>query len=220
MKITIFCQILYLSIHSGYVFPSPDSSNHLRKNMNHSIDSQKLRISDLLAHDMFYNPKLVTWHRPQLFFNSMTEYLGDFAMTGGEDGNMIKIAYYVPGTDHMGEKRRVGYAINLVAKPVYFGGYKYYFICPLCRRMCSVLYQPNHHEHFGCHLCHKIRYPTQICNQRHSGYTMLKRMMIEKKADDLEIGATKGMYKGQRTKRWLKIDELRREIEKYPSTFC
>jgi hypothetical protein len=188
--------------------------------MAHYLDCKKLKISDLLERNMFKDPKTVKWHWPQLFYHPTTEYLGDFAMVGVEDDNMIKIGHYVPGYDHLGEKKMVGYAVNIVSKPVYFGGCKYYFLCPLCRRMCSVLYKPDNHQCFGCNDCHDIRYPTQVVNSNHSSYGAIKRSMIEKKIEGLETSMVKKMYRGVPTRRSVKIEWLERQRDRWPNRFC
>jgi hypothetical protein len=197
-----------------YLFGPSTLQKYFNKNMANYTDCKKLRISDLIERDMFYIPKTVVLHWPQLFFMPMTDYLGDFAMTGLVDGNKILVAYYGSGCDLLGQPKKLAFVIHIVKEAVHFGGYKRYFLCPLCKRMCSVLYKPDSHDFFGCNECHHIRYPTQVVNQKHSAYAVIRGSMAQKRIDKLEVERPRRMYAGRKTRRAERIEKLYRFVGK------
>ena len=65
------------------------------------------------------------------------------------------------------EKKDLDYTIELVTTPCNFGGYRFWFICPLivdgypCRRRVGKLYLPPGGTYFGCRHCHNLTYECQ-----------------------------------------------------------
>ncbi len=57
------------------------------------------------------------------------------------------------------------YPVKLTSTPCFFGGQRYWFICPLvirgrpCKRRCAVLYLVG--EYFGCRECYGLAYRSQ-----------------------------------------------------------
>lgn len=40
----------------------------------------------------------------------------------------------------------------------YFGGVRWWFVCPKCGRRCYKLYRPRHRRYFACRICHELKY--------------------------------------------------------------
>lgn len=59
------------------------------------------------------------------------------------------------------------YNIRLMKRRCYYGGVRYYFICPSkdnfedCNRPSGVLYLPPNNKYFACRQCHKLIYRQQ-----------------------------------------------------------
>jgi len=62
------------------------------------------------------------------------------------------------------EKTESNYVISLSRDPCRFGGYRFYFICPLtkngitCRRRTTKLYIASGYTYFGCRMCYNLTY--------------------------------------------------------------
>lgn len=131
----------------------------------------------------------------------------------------IELGYIIVEQDDV--HKRIHCRVRLTRTTKQWGGFRYYFICPLtvngapCLRRVAVLYLPLGEELFGCRNCHEIKYPTQVFNKRHSGYDNVKRSLIEGKIDKLEIGLRE-YYGGIKTKRNARLDALYKEKDKYP----
>ena len=62
------------------------------------------------------------------------------------------------------EKESLRYPVHLVSEPCYFGGERWWFICPLvrggqpCGRRVGKLYLPTRGKYFGCRHCYDLTY--------------------------------------------------------------
>ena len=78
---------------------------------------------------------------------------------------------YVYTNGGTGEKTELNYRARLIWVPHYFGGGRWWFICPLvindqpCNRRVGVLYLGNG-KYFGCRHCYNLTY--QSCKDSHS----------------------------------------------------
>jgi len=48
--------------------------------------------------------------------------------------------------------------IPLTNTPCYFGGVRWWFVCPSCKRRVGVLYKPYYAEYFRCRHCYDLTY--------------------------------------------------------------
>ncbi len=68
-----------------------------------------------------------------------------------------------------GEKQDLRYDIELATTPCWYGGLRYWFICPLvkngcsCRRRITKLYLPPSGSYYGCRHCYNLTY--ESCQQ-------------------------------------------------------
>ncbi|HUU29584.1 MAG TPA: hypothetical protein VM123_17415 [archaeon] len=86
----------------------------------------------------------------------------DFVVSTVEGDEYIRFQY--TQTDrHTGEKSELDYKARLVWTPCYFGGRRWWFICPLvvngraCERRVGVLYLGGS-KYFGCRKCYNLTY--------------------------------------------------------------
>lgn len=52
----------------------------------------------------------------------------------------------------------VNLVISIVSTPVFDGGVRWWFSCPLCRRRCGTLHLTSGSLNFGCRKCHQLTY--------------------------------------------------------------
>jgi hypothetical protein len=102
--------------------------------------------------------------------------------------NNVRLYYSCVNTT-TGDKENFDYKIRLVTTPCYFGGKRFWFICPLiingipCDRMVGKLYLPSNAKYFGCRHCYNLTYKS--CKEhdkrldwiRKLPYTSFKRIM-------------------------------------------
>ncbi len=68
---------------------------------------------------------------------------------------------------HQEESQSFNYRIDLTTTPCYFGGRRYWFICPcvvenrICQRRVGKLYLPPNGKYFGCRHCYNLTYKCQ-----------------------------------------------------------
>jgi hypothetical protein len=85
-----------------------------------------------------------------------------FAVSMAEGNEHICFQYTYTNND-TGEKTELDYKVRLVWTPCYFGGRRWWFICPLivngyvCNRRVGSLYLANG-KYFGCRRCYNLTY--------------------------------------------------------------
>jgi hypothetical protein len=121
----------------------------------------KLDVNWLMRHKIIENHcshyQQVTWtHRPSGRQSSI-----DVQSSLLEGECRIKLSYTT--TDRFdGASEKIDYFVPLTSTPCYFGGLRYWFICPLsrngvyCGRRVAKLYLIN--KYFGCRHCHNLTY--------------------------------------------------------------
>lgn len=66
-----------------------------------------------------------------------------------------------------GDSEDIEYTVGLEATSCYFGGVRYWFVCPLmhgsdvCNERVGKLYLPSHGKYFGCRKCYNLTYRSQ-----------------------------------------------------------
>lgn len=95
--------------------------------------------------------------------------------------------------------------VEATATPCFFGGARYWFLCPLCRKRVAVLYLKNS---FGCRDCHNLMYASQGVNRRSPYFPILRTLELRNKIEKLEAGITRTLYAGEPTKKQLQLASL------------
>jgi hypothetical protein len=146
-------------------------------------------------------------------------YSGDESSVGiqtviCDEKQYIRIHY--TQTDHdTEEKRNFDYKIPLVTTPCYFGGTRFWFQCPwykrkvYCGKRVGVLYKSG--DYFACRHCYELSYSSKNENRRYSLFGLGKVLDLETKIEKLEDNITTYYYKGNPTKKYLKLIKLRRQ---------
>lgn len=109
-----------------------------------------------------------------------------------------------------GEKRDYDYRINLTTTPCYFGGVRYWFICPLsvngvyCGRRTGSLYLASG-NYFGCRHCYDLSYESRnesrLGRIGQLGYFLKAERQMEK----LNSQVKRNFYAGKPTKKFRRL---------------
>jgi hypothetical protein len=59
------------------------------------------------------------------------------------------------------KKVNIDYYIFLDTTPCYYGGQRWWFLCPNCNRRCRILYYPAQADYFACRICYNLTYRSQ-----------------------------------------------------------
>ncbi len=121
--------------------------------------------------------------------------------------------WYTVTDSWSGEKRDKDYKVELDTTPCYFGGKRWWFICPLvvngssCGRRARTLYKGG--DYFGCRVCQRLCYSAQNENHRYGMYSFFKMMDYERKADELMQTIKFKYYDGRPTRKYRRYKNLR-----------
>lgn len=123
---------------------------------------------------------------------------------------------YYTHTSFDGEKTDLNYQVAVASTPCYFGGKRYWFICPLsrngiaCRKRVGVLYRVG--KYYGCRHCHDLAYQSQ--QKTHSGIWNLMGKVLFNDLDEKEAAIRVKYWHGKPTKRYQR---LLRNINRLPN---
>ena len=87
--------------------------------------------------------------------------------------------HYTQTARFSGQKTDLDYIVKLVSTPCFFGGHRWWFICPLinngkaCSRRVEILYLGDE-KYFGCRLCYNLTYD---CQKESGKYDELHKRM-------------------------------------------
>ncbi len=113
-------------------------------------------------------------------------------------------------TDAEGNKKSFDYKIFLHRTPCYYGGYRYWFMCPLprsgmtCGRLSAVLYKAG--DYFGCRHCYNLTYQCRKHNTNYSLNSWIRSRKIMNKIEKLEQEVRRAEYRGKPTNKQQKLD--------------
>lgn len=115
-----------------------------------------------------------------------------------------------------GDPEHFDYEVRLERTPCHFGGYRYWFLCPVprgnwpCGRRAGVLYLSG--RYFGCRHCHNLTYSSRNEGGRWRKDRLYQKAKLLKKAEELERKMTTTHYAGKPTKTMRRLEKIRRKI--------
>lgn len=116
----------------------------------------------------------------------------------------INLSYKIDG-------RPISYKVEIKNTPCHFGGFRFWFICPLiyngrrCGRRVGVLYLNG--DYFGCRQCHDIAYRSQY-ERRDAFATLLHSYDLLDEIDRLDSLIKRRTYRGRLTRKQRKLERL------------
>jgi hypothetical protein len=87
-----------------------------------------------------------------------------------ERAPLFGVAFRVDTTDpsrprvhlvYMIERQRFEYRVDLQTTRPHLGGFRWWFLCPLCQGRAQKLFLPPDADRFGCRQCHKLSYASR-----------------------------------------------------------
>ena len=98
--------------------------------------------------------------------------------------------------------------LQLTQTPCYFGGFRWWMLCPTCNRRIGKLYLFGQYK---CGRCHDLTYRSRNRSKHSVIYPMQRELDRSDRAEKLMKHLRTKTYGGKPTKRYLKITELLRE---------
>lgn len=95
--------------------------------------------------------------------------------------------------------------VRLTQTPCYFGGYRWWLLCPGCNRRVRKLYLI---KQYSCRHCHNLTYRSRKRNKRSPTYPVIQELNKQDQLEKLLAHFRTTTYAGQPTKRYLKIMAL------------
>ncbi len=170
---------------------------------------KKIETSFLKKHDYFtgWRSGTITW---------TSGYDGHKSSIGIEvsvmnDDDYLRI-HYTQTDNYSGEKKDFDHKVPLVKTPCNFGGFRYWFKCPLyksgvyCGRRVGVLYKDG--DWFGCRHCYELTYSSKNENRSFKHYPLFRIMGLQAKAEKLEMKTRNYTYRGRLTKKRQKLERI------------
>jgi len=156
------------------------------------------------------HPKVISWScNGEKTASIATEYEID------EYNNYLRFIY-AQTDNNTGEKKDFDYKVKLTTTPCYYGGLRYWFICPLttngipCNKRVGVLYKKG--DYFGCRHCYDLTYRSKNENRRFRYNPAFNIIDYDQKIQELETKNKRRFYAGKLTKTSQKIIKLRKKI--------
>ena len=98
--------------------------------------------------------------------------------------------------------------VRLTQTPCYFGGFRWWLLCPNCNRRVFKLYLI---AQYRCRHCHDLTYRSRKRNKRSPTYPVIQELNRQDQLEKLLKHFRTTTYAGQPTKRYLKIMALMNE---------
>lgn len=144
------------------------------------------------------------WHSGTITWSRYGKETGNISIQSSisEDEQYVKFIY-TQTNNNTGEKNDFDYKIPLIATPCYFGGKRYWFLCPwytngkYCGRRVGVLYLSD--KYFACRHCYDLTY-----NSRNlSGFSKVAGQVISiPELEKLESEVKRKFYAGRMTRKY------------------
>lgn len=118
-------------------------------------------------------------------------------------------------TNDYGDVEKFDYRVYLTETKCYFGGVRYWFMCPLrpkgfCSKRVGTLYLVG--TYFGCRHCYDLTYACRNENRRSKFRALTVFRKLGDKVDELEMSLKRSIYAGRPTKKQKRVDHLRHEL--------
>ncbi|MEI7741485.1 MAG: hypothetical protein WCJ29_03180 [bacterium] len=132
-------------------------------------------------------------------------------------GDFPHLRLHYVHTSYDGETTNLDYQVRITSTPCYFGGKRYWFICPLirngvpCQRQVGVIYGAG--MYYGCRYCYDLAYQSQ--QENHSGMWYVMGKVLSNDLYDKEAEMRVKYWHGRPTKRYAR---LLRKANRTPST--
>jgi len=167
---------------------------------------RKLRISFLKKEGYLNSPKtgVIEWRKDEEVSSVGIESHID------EYHPYIRLLY--TQTDNEGKKKAFDYKVFLNRTPCSYGGYRYWFLCPLsrsgmmCGKRSGVLYKAG--DYFGCRHCYNLTYWSRKHNINYSLNYWFRSKKAMEKVYQLEQELKREEYAGKTTKKRRMLNRL------------
>lgn len=180
-------------------------------NKTEADDIRKIGTSFLKKHDYYqgWRSGTITWTRGNGFGESKSSVSIEVSTIAGDEYLRI---YYTQTDRDTGEKKDFDYNIPLTTTPCYFGGKRYWFICPMlkngkyCGRRVGVIYKDG--DLFACRHCYGLTYASRNLNRHYKYFPLFNMLILEEKMENLEKQIKRRFYAGGPTKKQKRLDWL------------
>lgn len=131
--------------------------------------------------------------------------------------------YYSQTHATTGEKKKFDYEVPLTKTPCPFGGYRYWFVCPMtrdgmyCGRRVGVLFLDD--TYFACRHCHDLTYSSRNKNHRGKSGAMVGFLETDMKARELGQRIKRVLYAGKPTKKQKRLWQLEAQMGAHGRNF-
>jgi hypothetical protein len=120
-----------------------------------------------------------------------------------------------------GEKTEYDYKISLTTTPCYFGGVRYWFICPICKngiycgRRVGTLYLASGGSYFGCRHCYDLSYESRNESRLGRWGEIGYPLVAERKIEELYPQIKRWTWRGKPTRKARKLYALEAKLDYY-----
>ncbi len=109
------------------------------------------------------------------------------------------------------------YHIKLETTTCYFGGVRYWFLCPIitevgknCGRRVAVLYKGG--DYFGCRYCYNLTYASRTVNRRFPLYPSYQTLILDRQARYIARNTKRFVYAGKPTRQARRVLAIRQRM--------
>jgi hypothetical protein len=133
-----------------------------------ALDIARLPVSEFAKHLPW--PTTVTWS------NYAGEIVASVGYTCEPCDNDSAVLHFRYAVTHGGERSEIDEPIRVGTTLPYFGGVRWWFICPLtakgriCQRRVRKLYLPSGGKYFGCRTCYDLTYDSVRTHDNRIGH--------------------------------------------------
>lgn len=117
------------------------------------------------------------------------------------------------------EKKEIKYVIPLIQSDCNFGSTRFWFQCPVytngerCGRRVGVIYKAG--DYFACRHCYDLTYKSRNESRSNKFGVIFKAVKIATKFEELEKKTKRMTWRGNYTKKYRKLINLRTQLEAY-----
>ncbi len=147
------------------------------------------------------------WHSTTM---SWTTRLSKKTTTVGMDVEVRDdphIRLYYTTIDRDGNKTDYDYEVSLTTTPCYFGGVRYWLLCPSCYSRVGALYLPRGHVRFRCRHCNDLSY-----HSRNESSPLAKLGETDREIKRLRSEIKRWTWRGRPTRKVRRLRRLERKM--------